>query len=232
MKEKSGLASFGFLNSASDDGTGGFIFPELLFSYEFNCLKCSHHDAGPLDKKYLLPDIGHTLWNETPFAKVYIGYNDQGLFFHFDVQEPIDAVFFPDYEKGDAIELFIDTRNNKQARTTHRFCHHFCILPEPFESVQAKEITCFRSDDSHPLANPDDIKVRIKQSSKGYTAYIMLPSNVLFGFAPQDTHAIGFCYRILRTGKDPQHFALSSFHYRIEKYPYMWPTLHFMDPKK
>ncbi len=204
----------------------GWVPPEYFFSFEAKCYK--HSQKEKFSSRYLLPSFGKLLWNEEPFADVFVAWEEEGLHFQCDVQSPLSSVVYPEYEKGDAVELFIDTKNLKNVRVPHRFCHHFYFLPETIEgSEQAQEITRFRAEDARPLCSPENIQMKVQKKPHGYVMDIFLLKEALTGFEPLETRGCGFAYRILRTGKSPQHFTLSSCHCKIERHPYLWATLAF-----
>lgn len=193
---------------------------EYFFTFEADC----HQLQKKFEKKHFLPHFSKLL-DEEQFAEVGAGWNQSGLYFFIEVSTPEIAVSFPDIQKGDSIELFIDTKNLKSTKSTHRFCHHFYFLPERVEGVLCKEITHFRTEDSHPLCNPDDIQLKITKRKSSYEADICIPTECLTGFQPEVGQSIGFTYRINRSKGPAQHFAVSSQHCQIEYYPHLWGTL-------
>lgn len=217
---------------SSDNETlssGGFAPFELFFKEE---LICKAAKEGILDPKlHQLPALA-TLWDgreESNFAKVLFGFSELGLYFQIFVDTPKIAVSYPEIEKADAIELFIDTRGVSQAKTTHRFCHHFFFLPEAFEGIQKGEITRFRTEDSHPLADSDELHCEISKTKKGYSAALFLPAEVLVGYAPHECNRIGFTYRISRSDGKQQFFSLSNSGAKIEYAPYLWTILRLVE---
>jgi len=171
-----------------------------------------------------LPDLSGMLAEES-FASVSLSWSPEGIQCTFEVKEPLTGSFFPDYDKGDAIEIFIDTRDNKSASFASRFCHRFVILGEEVSGIKAQEITRFRSEDSHPLCDPEDIDVEIKKKRSGYDAIITLPKVVLYGYDPLQFAGIGFAYRIHRQKNTPQHFPFSTKHFEPLQHPALWASL-------
>ena len=178
----------------------------------------------PLKKKHLLPDLSDLL-PEDLFAKVFMGWHEKGLQFEVMVEKPFVESFFPEFKKGDSIELFIDTRDLKSAGFLTRFCHHFVILPRETESVLAKELTHFRTDDRHELCDPKLIKVDAEFKARKYSVKIFIPAECLHGYDLTTFKRLGFTYRINRAGGDPQHFAVSSEYLAIEKQPSLWSSI-------
>lgn len=210
-------------NNASFEGIAQ---PAYFFALEADCRRLEKQAFESLHKKYLLPSFGK-LWDEEIFAKVYMAWSESALHWTFVVeQEGPPKVSYPKVEQGDSIELFIDTKNLKTAKLTHRFSHHFYFLPERIEGVMTGEITRFRTEDTHPLCNADDIELTITHSKKGYVAEIVLSEKCLVGLQPEEKGCIGFSYRINRASGPAQHFAPSSHHCTIDQHPYLWPQVY------
>lgn len=216
-----------------DEDLLGFAPPDFFFSEEVD-LYLAPREGGVqvLPAKYLLPSLGE-LMGEESYATVSVAWHYSGLTFHFDVTcvEPV-SVAFPDIQQGDSIELFIDTRAQNLARTTHRFCHHFYLLPERFEGHEKGEITRFRTEDSHPLCSEELLELQVKKRAKGYVALFFIPKECLVGFDPQEGSRLGFMYRINRSGGQSCHFGLSSDYCRIEYASFLWPQLRLVGEKK
>lgn len=180
---------------------------------------------GSLGKQHQLADFSSFLF-ETSFAKVAMGWNGAGLSFAVHVGRPFQECFFPEYRKGDSVELFIDTRDLKSAGFLTRFCHHFVILPRAVEGIQAQEVTHFRSEESHELCDADKIELVADFQKSRYELQIFIPSECLHGYDPASFERLGFTYRINRWGGEGQHFAVSSSYLAIEQQPSLWSTLH------
>jgi hypothetical protein len=175
-------------------------------------------------KKYLLPDTS-SLCGDTPFADVYLGWNEEGIEALVAVKHPVKKTRFPEIERGDSVEFFIDTRDVKTSGFNTRFCHHFFFLPEGVEGRFAGEITRFRTEDTHPLCEPKDLKVKCTTSSKGYSLHIFIPGHCLHGYDPEQFNRLGFSYRINQADGFPQHFTAVTEDFPIEQQPSLWGSL-------
>lgn len=175
-------------------------------------------------KPYLLPNFSPLL-GERSFADVAGCYSLDGLTFAFHIHAPFTSVEYPEYEKGDAIELAIDTRNVHTARIFHRFCHHFLILSDYFGQTSALEITRFRGEDRHELCRMGDIEVQREFSKTHYKIKVHFPSHILHGFDPTSYPLMGFTYKIHRAQHKPQHFHLSSYDYNVMTVPMLYAEL-------
>jgi len=175
-------------------------------------------------EKYQLPDLSHWL-NESTFVNCFMGWHKKGLFFCFDVEQMLEESFFPDFRRGDSIEIFIDTRDRKDKGFITRFCHHFIFLPQSVQQLQAKEITRFRGEDSHLLCPEKDLQVKVQINKKSYRLYGFIAASGLHGYDPSRFDKLGFTYRINRYKKPSQHFSVSSLEYVIENNPALWASL-------
>jgi hypothetical protein len=197
-----------------------FFLPLTFFEVSFDV---KYFKGKKLNRDFLLLSTSKYL-DEEEFAKVYFGWNDKGLYFLFEVEGIVEKICYPDFRKGDSIELFIDTRNVKTFGYTTKFCHHFLIFPKKHEGHYAKEITRFREEDMHKIANPKDFEVGVSEGKKRYLLDLFIPSKCLHGYDPSKFDKLGFTYRINRNLKDPQHFSVSSKEYVIEREPAFFAT--------
>jgi hypothetical protein len=172
-----------------------------------------------------LPDIEELLDQER-FAYVSLFWNEEGIGGTIRVQRPFEAAFFPDYAKGDAIEIFIDTRNNKKAGFASKFCHQFVLLPVEVEGVTAKEVTRFRSEDAHELCDPSYIEVRSIFLAKSYQVEFMIAKEALHGYDPILFPKLGFAYRIYKGRAKVQSFPFSCKSFEPLHHPSLWASLY------
>lgn len=211
------------------------MFEELIpvsaanfFAVSLEAFSYSGKPGDPLSKKHLLPSL--SFFYETPdFAQVALGWSEKGIFVSVFSEEPTRELHFPDFRKGDSLELFIDTRDVKTVAHVTRFCHHFCILPEILdenaESIQALEVTRFRGDDSHPLADPQHLIVESEKKRRGYQLHVFISQEALFGYDPTQFDRLGFTYRINRTRNEPQYFSAAGSDVVIENQPSLWASV-------
>jgi hypothetical protein len=183
-----------------------------------------------LGKGYLLPDMTELL-GEDHFADVGVAWNKEGLFIHVHVHKQFEEAIYPKFTEGDAIELFFDTRDLKEAGFPTRFCHHFLILPQDVQGVRVLELTRFRTEDSHPLYNPDGaekIEINFRAGSRDYFLDLFFPAEVLHGYDPGSSNRLGLTYTVHRYKKDPQNFAVSSHYVSIAQNPSLWASCRLM----
>jgi Carbohydrate family 9 binding domain-like len=175
-------------------------------------------------KKYLLPDTSE-LCSEESFADVSLGWNEEGLEAYIQVRHPFKRAHYPDVARGDSVELFMDTRDVKTSGFNTRFCHHFFFLAEGVEGHLAGEMTRFRTEDVHPLCDPNELKVKSLIQSNGYSLNIFIPSHCLYGYDPDQFNRLGFAYRINQSDGFSQHFTVVTEDFPIEQQPALWGSL-------
>jgi len=178
-------------------------------------------------RAHLLPDTSELL-NEERFADVSLAWNEESLLVEAHFDKPFEAAYYPDYSRGDCMELFFDTRDMKTAGFATRFCHHFLILPQEVQGVRAQELTRFRTEDNHPLCDPDLITVEAHFGKRDYDLSIIIPRECLHGYDPSNFDRLGFTYRCHRESGPPQYFSVSSHYFSIEQHPRLWASFRLI----
>jgi hypothetical protein len=200
------------------------LIPVHFFALSCDCRYLPKREQFPSLKSHALPSTHH-LTNEELFAKVAMGWHEEGIALHLQVNEaPVESCY-PELEKGDSFELFIDTRDLKSAGFNTRFCHHFFFLPEALEGVNKGEKTHFRTEDSHPLCDPQALYCQTQLKKKDYSMNIFIPTQCLYGYDPRQFDRLGLTYRINRHQGKPQHFAVVSPDYQIDQQPSLWGSI-------
>lgn len=189
---------------------------------------CHYVDRSKGEKiqaqKFLLPDLSGVCAEES-FANVFMGWHEEGLEFTVEVNSPFRSARYPAVQQGDSIEFFIDTRDVKTSGFNTRFCHSFFFLAEGVDGRFAGETTHFRTEDTHPLCDASELKVKSNIKKSGYTLHIFIPSHCLCGYDPAQFKRLGFAYRINRAEGFPQHFCATSDDFAIEQQPSLWASL-------
>lgn len=162
-------------------------------------------------KRFALPDPAKWFGEEI-FGDVAMAWNEEGIL--------AEVLFHKEFAEGDSVELFIDTRDLKNAGFPHRFCHHFFLTSEG-----GSEITQFRTEDRHPLCDPKGIDVKTDFGKSNFRMHIFISSQCLHGYDTKLFNRIGFTYRLNRPRWESQHFAVSSRFYKIEQHPGLWATM-------
>lgn len=180
-----------------------------------------------LGKGHMLPDTTDLL-GEDGFADVGLAWHNDGMYVDLHVAKKFEEAVYPKYSEGDAVELFFDTRDLKEAGFPTRFCHHFLILPQEVQGVRCMELTRFRTEDSHPLyqaeEGPGKIEVSFHAGSRDYFLDMFFPADVLHGYDPQTFDRLGFTYTVHRFKSRPQNFSVSSRYVNVAQNPSLWAS--------
>ncbi|MEX0961778.1 MAG: hypothetical protein WDZ28_02850 [Simkaniaceae bacterium] len=187
--------------------------PLSFFSCSFDL---AFSEEPLLKKPFLLPELS-ALIDEDSFSTVSCSWSFKGLHFYIDVQRPFVEVFYPDFSKGDALELFIDTYNMQSSTP---YLHHFLYLPKPFEGVSFKEITRLRADVNRPLADSNHLKGKTTFFDDHYHMELFLPKEELYGFDPEEGKHIGLSYRLHSGRGEKANFSSTDFKY--DHHPKFW----------
>ncbi len=200
------------------------LLPADFFSYSFSIPHIKDFSHCLSKKMGEVPDVSHLL-DENKFGSLSMGWNEEGISGRAIIKKPFEGSFFPEYEKGDSLEVFIDTRDHKKSRFASRFCHHFVFLPGEVNGIQAEEVTRFRSEDSHPLSSSSDLQVSCHMEEKSYELCFMIKENALHGYDPSQFPRIGFAYRLNRYKGKPQHFPFSAERFELFEHPSLWSSI-------
>jgi hypothetical protein len=209
------------------------MFENEFFSLNpihFFALACDSHyltkkNQTPSLTRYGLPTT-EKLTNEEIFARVAMGWHEEGIAINLQVNLPARQSYYPAVEQGDSIELFFDTRDLKSAGFNTRFCHHFFFLPQSVDGIVKGEKTHFRTEDSHPLCDPQLLQCQTQLKRNDYSMKIFIPTQCLYGYDPKQFDRLGFTYRINRFGGRSQHFSVVSQDYQIDQQPSLWGSIH------
>lgn len=190
------------------------LVPIPLFKFKFPLHRFKEF---PLLKQHELSDL--TPLNESEYTTpIFVGYDQNGLAFQIHFPKREFSCFPTNFKEGDALELFIDTRDNKQANYQTKFCHHFLFYPEQVEGIYGKEITRFRGEETHDLANPRSFQVTRREKRGGTIMEIYIPKEALYGYDPDQFNRIGLTYRLHLKDHGIQLFSTSP-QFSIEQNP-------------
>lgn len=203
------------------------VNPVQFFAISCDCHYLSKKDQIPSLTKDLLPST-HRLTQEENFAKVAMGWHEEGVAFHLQVQQAANQSFYPNIEQGDSFEVFLDTRDLKSAGFNTRFCHHFFFLPQDVDGITKGEKTHFRTEDSHPLCDSQALYCQTQLKKNEYTMKIFIPTQCLYGYDPKQFDRLGFTFRINRPHEESQHFSVVSKDYQIDQQPSLWSSIKLM----
>jgi hypothetical protein len=196
------------------------LFPIDLFEIEVDI---PFSDSKPKRfSSYELPDFSDLFYSSN-FAKLGLYYNQKGLGGTLLVEAPFTSSEYPDYTKGDALELFISLKPVSSMSSVSRFCHHFVIFPVEIGGFYAKEMTHFRHDDTRPLFDPVHIDMEVKFDKKSYTLDFFIHKDSLYGFDDRG-ETLSFTYAIYSPKKGVQYFSCSADNFSMSQGPSLWAS--------
>lgn len=203
------------------------ITPVNFFPISWDCHFSKENLTASNFNKFAAPDLSD-LCTEPKFADVSMGWSKEGLSLFVDVQKPMRRCSYPDVTRGDAFELFIDTRDVKTSGFNTRFCHHFFFLPEAVDEHRAGEITRFRTEDVHELCAADELQLKVQLKAHSYTLAIFIPAHCLYGYDPEQFDRLGVSYRISRPDGPAQHFSVVTEDYQVDQQPSLWSSVRLI----
>lgn len=174
--------------------------------------------------RYILPATS-SLDGVEPFAQVYAGWHNEGIWVAFRVDQ--GSLPLPRPERfwiGDACEVWVDTRDSRRAHKATQYCHHFYLLPEG-KRAGSPTVGWVRMRRTPGVEEPDLLRVRVAGgvTDRGYAVEAFFPTEVLRGYDPAESPVIGFCYNVCSAVKGRMHLSLSEG-FRVHEDPSMWPS--------
>ncbi|MCB1181309.1 MAG: hypothetical protein KDK55_04735, partial [Chlamydiia bacterium] len=111
-----------------------------------------------------------------------------------------------------------------------KFCHHFYFLPEPFKENKnlGEEISRFRGEEGHELADKNFFRIETFKRGKGRIVSIFIPKECLYGYDPTVFNRIGFTYQINAPGGVCQTFSCDSGEVKLPQQPSLWASLELI----
>jgi hypothetical protein len=173
------------------------------FSVPVQALKGRISIDGSLDDwppSFRLPDLAAI--DGTPgFAAVYMAWDKGGLYFALDVASKAKVVCHGRRpHKGDALFLWVDTRDVRDALRAGRFCHHFIATPRGSgpggSQAKAWQAPIHRAREQAPIGQPSQLHVASSIRQGGYALELALPAEVLNGYDPDECARLGLTYMI------------------------------------
>lgn len=159
------------------------------------------------------------------FAEVFLCWNEEWLAFAVEVKGKRRVRPYPEqFWLGDSVELWLDTRDVRNAHRLSRFCHHFVLLP-PAGRGGPKGGRAFLAEDSpaEPL-HPGALKLASRRTPGGYRMELVIEAEALVGYDPLEHPRLGFNYHVndLELGAQWWTFGRD---FPIWKDPSLWGTL-------
>ncbi|MCI0382703.1 MAG: hypothetical protein L0207_06630 [Chlamydiae bacterium] len=201
------------------------LIPADFFQFSLDIHYIKEIDLeSKLGREFRLPEFSKIL-GEKNFIEAFLAWNEEGVLFQAYVDKPFQQSFFPNFRAGDSIELYFDTRDLKEAKLLTKFCHQFVITLEPVDGIYSREMTHFRTEDAHPVAEPNCIEIRSEFHRRNYFISTFIPSEILFGYDPSSFNRLGFSYRFNLFQEEANHFTFSSKYFMLQHEPHYWASL-------
>lgn len=152
-------------------------------------------DLKDWDEQFRVPDLMEVEGGE-PFADFYMAWNDAGLYFAVHVRKAAGLdVQTKRPLKGDGLEVWVDTRDVRDAHRAGRYCHHFYFLPgRGSRKPVGGQARIRRARAQGKLCDPGRLGVASKVTRTGYRMEIHVPAEALRGFDPEENNRLGFTY--------------------------------------
>lgn len=144
-----------------------------------------------------LPDLSG-LHGGASFARAWAGWHPDGLAlrFHVDSGQPPWARRDAPY-RSDGVHLWLDTRDSREARKLTPYCHHALVTADAHDgpTVAVFEQAAAQRWAAAPEALPL-VSAALAPSEAGYRLEVVLPAEVLHGYAPREAPSLGLAYRV------------------------------------
>ncbi|HEV3121106.1 MAG TPA: hypothetical protein VGY53_04355 [Isosphaeraceae bacterium] len=203
-------------------------------------LPCTRIDALPrsgrgrlldLAPECALPDFsrleGHASW-----AEVRVAWNPKGLGVSFEVTGKTGPIV-SDPERplaSDGVQLWIDTRDTRNAHRATRFCHRFVATLAPGgRGVNVSQRAIGRAQADAPIARPEAVLSRVDARKSGWLLELFLNAEALHGFDPETNRRLGFAFQVTDPARDDLYLSVGR-EFPVAEDPSLWATLELREP--
>jgi len=175
-----------------------------------------------------VPDLA-AIDGTDPFADVYTAWGEAGLYLAIRVRgAPGLAVQTARPLRGDGLQVWLDTRDVRDAHRASRYCHHFYFLPvgggRAGKSPVAGQVRIRRARGQARMCRPEEIAAASRVSRRGYGMEIHIPGESLTGFDPAENSLLGFSY-LLKDRKLGRQYLGADESLPLAYDPSLWTTL-------
>ena len=150
---------------------------------------------GDWDDTFLVPDL-QGIDEKDAYADLFMAWNDGGLYFALQVKgESKCLVDGRRPLRGDGLQVWIDTRDVRNAHRGSRYCHHFCFWPDA-DGVKAggRQFRLRRARAQSRIQDAGRFVVASQDRKEGYAMEVHIPADALTGFDPEENNRLGFAY--------------------------------------
>jgi len=216
--------------NAVDDSP--LIPTRMLMNLSFDCRY--RESLWPLKDLQLEPEYQlaatSTIDGLVPFADFRIAWNEKGIVFSVAVtgrnEPPRCDPNRPD--SGEAVQLFIDTRDVHSVHRATRYCHRFAFLPTGAGAKKNKAAAVWLPINrarAHPNTVPaGSVAVAVSIADDGYKIAGRLDAAALTGFDPDQFPKLGFNYAIVDHRQGVQSLSVGT-PMPTDEDPSLWSSL-------
>lgn len=181
-------------------------------------------DLSDWDETFIVPDLSEVDGKDT-FANVYMAWNDGGLYWAVDVKGNAQcAVDHKRPLRGDGLQVWVDTRDVRNAHRGSRYCHHFCFWPQSSgEAAGGRQFRVRRARAQARMQDAGRFTVASMENDAGYSLEVHIPADALTGFDPEENNRIGFAY-VLKDKKLGRQFWTADEILPVSYDPSLWGT--------
>lgn len=166
-------------------------------------------DLKDWNRLNLVPDLMH-LQSRGSFASVYFGWDDDNLYVGMNVaskRKPVE-VDTRNFWRGDCMEVWIDTRNDKTQRRYTEHCHHFFFVPKGHTGNPELATACSWKEPGSAIQDTifdyEEIEIESVIRRRGYSLEARIPKSVMPTYDPVKHPVIGFNYHVNDTDRRSQ----------------------------
>ena len=215
--------------------TNMFIPQRTFFHYTHPCpfRRNSPKINGNLrdwDDTQRVPDL-MPIEGQEGYASMYMAWNDDALYFGLEVPRKSSYKIDPrEPTAGDCLELFLDTRDVKDAHRANRYCHRFYFLPggtgKDGKAPIGRQSSVDKAREQAPPCPEETIKVGLRRLKRSYQMEILLPAQGLNGYDPREFNRIGFTY-VLHDSEHGMQSWSAGREVPVTQDPGTWGTVEF-----
>ncbi len=210
------------------------VQPALLFRYSLYCRyrRSIWGKTGiRLEPRFRLPCFTE-IEGQPLFAELRAAWNMTGISFDLTVGKRTEPKRRTrPHEQGDALRIWINTRDAAGTRRPGQFCHHFVFyrFGDPTSDLPAAHWVKLRRATTHPQpVSPSSLQVMAQTLADGYRLEAHIAADALTGFDPKDHPALGFSYAVSDCEHGWQTLS-KKMDYRLGDDPSLWETLELVN---
>lgn len=210
-----------------------------FFGFSFDC---RYREEPPLidanlkdwSDEYRVPELSRVDGGPGAFGELSMAWNDDGLYFALEVKGGKTGYKIDPrkYWQGDCLEMWIDTRDVKDAHRANRFCHHFIFLPggqgRDGKSPIGRQTSIDKAREQAPPCPEDLIQVALKRLKRSYRMEMHVPAPGLNGFQPREFQRLGFNYILHDSDHGAQSWSVSRGGIPLVHDPSTWGTVELL----